>query len=260
MAMAALNANPVFAAAAAVGAGTSPPNILPTTSLPSNHNNGGGLGGVRIGQQRSKLQQKKGYGMQRTFEVASDAESDLAIHCEDSVFHVHRALLSLASPVWDRMLNGAFAESVSDTIVFEEDCPLALNYVLGILYCPEEFSQHSNPFPNLNIIRRGSEAEVEALLDKYQLHGVRKCIISIKANNQLNKSNEAAIYRLREDNGLLLQMNQHLQGDLRTLSRMSVADVAKTEIAKMRKQNQTRATLRVRSERRVEFSELEEYS
>ena len=254
MAMAALNANPVFAAAAAVGAGTSPPNILPTTSLPSNHNNGGGLGGVRIGQQRSKQQQRKGYGIQRTFEVPSDAESDLAIHCEDSVFHVHRALLSLASPVWDRMLNGAFAESISDTIVFEEDCPLALNYVLGILYCPEEFSQHSNPFPNLNIIRRGSEAEVEALLDKYQLHGVRKCIISIKANNQLNKSNEAAIYRLREDNGLLLQMNQHLQCHLRTLSRMSADPLA--EISKIRKNNQTRTPTRVRFER----SELEEIS
>ena len=109
--------------------------------------------------------------MERTFEVANNAESDLAIHCEDSVFHVHRALLSLASPVWDRMLNGEFAESVSDTIVFEEDCPRALGYVLEILYFPEQFSMYT---------LSGSETDLEALLDKYQLSGVRTIIDRMK--------------------------------------------------------------------------------
>lgn len=42
MAMAALNANPVFIAAAAIGAGSSPPNIVPTLSTPPIIN--GGLG------------------------------------------------------------------------------------------------------------------------------------------------------------------------------------------------------------------------
>ena len=37
------------------------------------------------------------------------------------------------------------------------------------------------------------------VLDKYQLHGVRKCIASIKANNQLNKSNTDILYLLRNE-------------------------------------------------------------
>ena len=74
--------------------------------------------------------------LERTYKVASAAESDLTIHCKGSVFHVHRSLLSLASPAWNRMLNGDFAESTSSTIVFEEDCPRALSYVLDILYGP----------------------------------------------------------------------------------------------------------------------------
>ena len=35
------------------------------------------------------------------------------------------------------------------------------------------------------------------VLDKYQLHGVRKCIESIKANNQLNNSNTGVLCFLR---------------------------------------------------------------
>ena len=65
------------------------------------------------------------------------------------------------------MLNGAFAESTSSIILFEEDCPVALNFVLEILYYPEEFSAYSD------IVSR---TEVVVLLGKYQLSGVRSFI------------------------------------------------------------------------------------
>ena len=124
--------------------------------------------------------------MERTFTVGSGAESDLEIHCEDSTFHVHRSMLSLASPVWDRMLNGAFKESTSSTIVFEQDSPRALNYLLELIY----FSKYS--------WIRGSEAEVEALLDKYQLSDVRVFIAMIK-------SKEVEVDHLRTENCELQQ-------------------------------------------------------
>lgn len=219
MAMADLNANPVFAAAAAAGAGTFSQHNLPTLHPPTI--NGGWKDDEKIGGGGSCQHERSGgYGMHRIFEVAGTEETDLTIQCEDSVFHVHRSVLSLASPVWNRMLNGAFAESTSSIIVFEEDSPLALNYVLGILYCPEEFCQHSNPQPNQNLISRGPKAEVEAILDKYQLSGVRKCIDSIKANNKLNKSNEDKIYRLREETKRLLV-------EIKTLRRL-VAEYQRT--------------------------------
>ena len=162
MAMAALNANPVFAAAAAKGAGASPPSTEYQRETLDQAVNKTINSCMKKKVDSGMIHPTKCYGIRRTFEVPGMEETDLTIHSEDCVFHVHRFMLSLASPVWNRMLNGPFAESTSDIIVFEEDNPLALNYVLGILYCPEEFSQHSNPHLNLNMISRGSETDIEA--------------------------------------------------------------------------------------------------
>ena len=51
------------------------------------------------------------------------------------------------------------------------------------------------------------------VLDKYQLHGVRKCIASIKANNQLNNSNTGALYLLRDEINCLLTENIKLRAE-----------------------------------------------
>lgn len=137
---------------------------------------------------------------ERTFKLAGAAESDLTIHCDDYVFHVHRSLLSMASPVWDRMLNGYFAESTSSIISFEEDCPRALNYVLEILYYPEEFSMQS--------VRDRGTTEVEEILDKYQLIGVITLIPKIKAN-------VVDFDRLRGDIDVLAVRKKKLQTEYR---------------------------------------------
>jgi len=113
--------------------------------------------------------------MDRTSEVASGAESDLVIHCEDSVFHVHRSVLSLASPVFEKMLNGEFAESMTSTIVFEEDSPDALNYVLEILYYSEKLSRS---------VRDSCALELTALVDKYELKGVGNFLAYVKENEK----------------------------------------------------------------------------
>ena len=110
--------------------------------------------------------------MERTFEVTNARESDLTIHCEDSVFHVHRALLSRASPFWNRMLKN---ESISDTIVLEGDSPVALNYVLEALYYAEMPSTQESG-GNSTYCYGGLKEDwwehfkvVETLLGKYQL-------------------------------------------------------------------------------------------
>ena len=95
MAMAALNANPVFAAAAAKGAGTSPPS--------TEYQQEGNLDQAVSKTINSCMKQKvdsgmihptKCYGIQRTFEVPGMEEIDLTIQSEDCVFHVHRSMLS----------------------------------------------------------------------------------------------------------------------------------------------------------------------
>ena len=70
------------------------------------------------------------------------------------------------------MLNGDFAESKS--IVFEEDCPVALNFVLKALYYKEGFSAY---YPegftySVSELRENwweQYKEVDAILEKYQL-------------------------------------------------------------------------------------------
>jgi len=142
------------------------------------------------------------FAMERTFEVASAVECDLAIHCESCVFHVHRSVLSLASPVWNRMLNGAFAESTSSAIVFEEDNPYALTHVLEILYHPERFTTY-------HICAFATETETEAIVEKYQLYGVQKMIANMKANKE-------KIERLKVDQ----KEFDKLQAELQVLRRM----------------------------------------
>ena len=120
----------------------------------------------------------------------------------------------------------ALSQSARGTILFEEDSPHALNNTLEILYCPEEFLSYS---------ACGSEAETDALLDKYQLYGVRKIVArSIEANNHrlfieavvsrqssLIREHQTLIashiqdkYRLEKDIGGLKAQNEKLQWTL----------------------------------------------
>ena len=111
------------------------------------------------------------------------------------MFHVHRSVLSQVSPVWNRMLNGDFAEATS-SIVFEEDSPGALSYVLESIYFAEEC---------LNALCE-SDSTVVALLDKYQLNGVRTFMAMIKANKAevdrlqqaMTAANTAEVGRLQQ--------------------------------------------------------------
>ena len=112
------------------------------------------------------------------------------------MFHVHRSVLSQVSPVWNRMLNGDFAEATS-SIVFEEDSPGALSYVLESIYFAEEC---------LNALCE-SDSTVVALLDKYQLNGVRTFMAMIKANKAevdrlqqaMTAANTAEVGRLQRE-------------------------------------------------------------
>ena len=142
--------------------------------------------------------------MERTFKVASGAESDLTIHCEGCVFHVHRSLLSLASPVWNRMLTGDFAEAASNTIVFEGDCARALRYALEILYYPDMLK---------TTVRFGCSLKFMVLLGKYELKGVEKLLglaNNMKALENENVNLRAKIRKMGEENGRLKDENEEM--------------------------------------------------
>ena len=64
------------------------------------------------------------------------------------------------------MLNGNFAESLQPFIRFEEDSTLALNYVLEVIYSKLIACDVSEILPEDN-------EELDCLLDKYELTGVR---------------------------------------------------------------------------------------
>ena len=56
-------------------------------------------------------------------------ESDL-----NMCFHVHRETLMRASPVWNAMLRGDFNERSSNTLIFEDDDPSSIKFILDVLY------------------------------------------------------------------------------------------------------------------------------
>ncbi|CAN0054906.1 unnamed protein product, partial [Pylaiella littoralis] len=50
-------------------------------------------------------------------------DGDMKLNFAGATFKVHRAVFAQASPVWNAMLTGSFAESNGDTIEFDGDDP-----------------------------------------------------------------------------------------------------------------------------------------
>jgi hypothetical protein len=61
-------------------------------------------------------------------------DSNLTIHCQGFTFHVHRDVISQALEVWNNMLTGGFAESLSENISLLGDDANALKLSLDIIY------------------------------------------------------------------------------------------------------------------------------
>jgi len=87
---------------------------------------------------------------------------DMVLCCEGTRFHVNRAILMEASPVWMAMLNGPFQEGATDTVHLEEDCVDSVRIALTLLYSPFTVATDNSY----------SEASLDVLIEKYDLEGL----------------------------------------------------------------------------------------
>jgi hypothetical protein len=100
--------------------------------------------------------------------------SNLILRCDSHIYHVHRDILSQASPVFMSLLEGPFAEASTDLyprtdiITLEGDNPASLKVVIDII------------FSGILDLHYGEIFEVDSNLDtivnKYDLTGVRNVI------------------------------------------------------------------------------------
>jgi hypothetical protein len=94
--------------------------------------------------------------------------SNLTLRCDSHIYHVHRDILSQASPVFMSLLEGPFAEASTNIITLEGDNPASLKVVIDIIYSgilDLYYGEISEEDTNLDII-----------VNKYDLTGVRNVI------------------------------------------------------------------------------------
>ena len=60
--------------------------------------------------------------------------TDLALEAENEILHVHRCILSLWSPVFNRMLTGDFKEKNAEIIPLPGKSAHEIRQMLGIMY------------------------------------------------------------------------------------------------------------------------------
>lgn len=95
--------------------------------------------------------------------------NDLTLQCESFIFHVHREIISQASPVFMSFLNGPFVESSTKVITLNEDDPDSLKLVIDIIY-----SGILGDYVSCNI--RNVDIGLDTVVNKYNLVGVRDFI------------------------------------------------------------------------------------
>lgn len=163
-----------------------------------------------------------------------------------AIFNVHRGVVAEASPVWNAMLNGQFAESKSDTIVFTgDDHPEIARLCIELIYSTRaESSLDWTSIRRRVVAHRGA---FDAFVDKHDLRGVKRLVadvLRVEMENQQLKNNiqqlkndiqqlqnsNNDIQQLKNSNQLLNNYNQRLNGqhqqDVQRVHRLG-AEVAK---------------------------------
>lgn len=100
---------------------------------------------------------------------------NLKLICANFTFSVHCDVFSQSSVVWDKILNGAFAESLEETVTLLGDDPRALKLTLDIVYgllCGEIDATSFE-------IDGKDRAALDTLAEKYELNVVSKFLSSV---------------------------------------------------------------------------------
>jgi hypothetical protein len=111
---------------------------------------------------------------------------DLTLRCEPFVFHVHRDVISEASPVFMSLLKGPFAESSTEIIALNEDNPESLKLVIDVIYLGILGGSIIANIPNVDI-------DLDAIVNKYDLAGVRDFITHSRETDNIIRR-----YKMRE--------------------------------------------------------------
>ena len=102
------------------------------------------------------------------------AIQDLDILCDNVVFHVNRAVLSEASPVWRAMLGGDFRESAERVVHLNDDTSDALFAIFSIIYSTQDMDV---------AVAAAVTSHLDNLVDKYHLTGVTNILKLIKESH-----------------------------------------------------------------------------
>ena len=150
-----------------------------------------------------------------TFGSAQDTAQDLVIYCGSSAFEVHRTVLSLASPVWNVLLNGSFSESAASSarcskfltkITLNDDSEDFLMAAFNIIYSRIE----GNGFKAK--LKLDAVEGLQIISDKYDIKSIKNHLEEIYAVEKINKL-EA---NREEDRQLLLGLTNQQTNLLRT--------------------------------------------
>jgi hypothetical protein len=121
---------------------------------------------------------------------------DLTLRCDGgNIFHVNRAILMEASPVWRAMLGGPFMEGEENSVHLHEDDPDAMRCVISLLYEGMSDGESLPPGENANLrtsSKLHKDRRLDVVIDKYELAGLRSIIQSHREQSQKLRSQELA--------------------------------------------------------------------
>lgn len=112
--------------------------------------------------------------------VYGHGASNLTLICEEFTFAIHCDVFSQSSEVWDKMLNGAFAESLEETVTLHGDDPQALKLTLDIVYGLLSGEIDASSFK----IDYQNCDNLETFVDKYDLRAVSTFLRSVRQGRE----------------------------------------------------------------------------
>jgi len=141
--------------------------------------------------------------------VYGHGPSNLKLICESSTFFVHCDVFSQSSEVWEKMLDGAFAESLEESVTLQGDDPRALKLSLDIVYGHLFGKIDATSFE----IDSCDRAKLCLFVEKYELNGVSTFLDSV------------ALWRVQLSQLKSLQQQLQLSYESPRTDHLSVGDV-----------------------------------
>jgi hypothetical protein len=106
---------------------------------------------------------------------------DLTLCCQQFIFHVHRDIISQASPVFMSRLNCPFIKFSNEMIHLGKDDPTSLKLVFGIIY--------SSILGDIMVKIPYEDVNLDAVVSKYDLGGVRNIINYSRRMESMERAN-----------------------------------------------------------------------